>query len=49
MDLTRKPYEASDRKVNRKTILYLAEKKQLNARILQATNQHFPCKQYELN
>ena len=40
MDLMGKPFEASDRKKNTKKILVLelAQKKQLNPRILKATN-----------
>ena len=49
MDLTGKPFEAPDRKKIRKKILNLTQIKQLNARILKATNFHFPCKQYDLN
>ena len=38
MDLTGKRFEASDRKNNRKKTIDLAEKKELNAKILKATN-----------
>ena len=38
MDLTGKPFEPSDRKKNRKKILDLVQKKQLNPSILIATN-----------
>ena len=47
MDLTGKPFEASDQKNNRKKTLDPAEKEELNAKILKATYQPFPRKQYE--
>ena len=43
MDLTGKPFEASDQKSKRKTILDHAQKK-LKVSFLKATNKHFPCK-----
>ena len=49
MDLTGKPFEAPDRKKIRKKIVDIAQRKELNARILKATNYHFRCKQYDLN
>ena len=49
MDLTGKTFETADRKKIRKKILDITQKEQLNARILKATNYHFPCKQYDSN
>ena len=42
MDLTGKPFEASDRKINRKKTLNLAEKKRVERKDFESNNSTFP-------